>query len=150
MYSRFPCPTGSLTRRRFFLSVDRNAYRFPTSTPPNPQSFANPMQRLIVGSSLSESAVLGLSIIKRTSGLQGFQTRLSAYRYLPHGEIIADFFTSPPHSFRLSEIRSKPLHPADCRRDAFLSLHYHLLIRGEIYKNHDVGLLLLNHRACLQ
>ncbi len=48
-----------------------------TSMPPNPQFFANPIQRRIVGSSLTASAWLGLSMTKPIVGseLHDLQSR---------------------------------------------------------------------------
>jgi len=59
--------------------VVRYANRLPTASELNPHVLANPMQRLIVGSSVNSSAVEGLSMMNRTWGPLS-QQRQSANR----------------------------------------------------------------------
>ena len=69
---------------------DRKAHKLPTTIPPQPSRRANDMHLRIVGSSTSESAVLGFSI---TNGIKtpGPQYLVSRNLNVPQSDISADF-----------------------------------------------------------
>lgn len=77
-YRVFSGPTGSGTRASVAGLVERNAYRFTTSTDPHIQERAKPMQRRSVASSRMWLAVEGLSMMKVARGKAKSQIRQSA------------------------------------------------------------------------
>ena len=62
IHSSFSAPTGFRLSLRVFGYGDRKANKLHTVTVPYPQSLANRLQTLSVGSDFTASAVLGFSI----------------------------------------------------------------------------------------
>ena len=106
---RFWGPSGDIV---CFSSVGfrvRKANRFPTINRPQPNASAKPMQRRIVLSFFTASAVEGLSMMNRHVFLLSPSFRSRRYRYLPHFEMMAPMPYCRRSSPMLVHIRRVPV-----------------------------------------
>lgn len=89
IHSSLSGPTGSLTVKSCFGSVDLQANRFSISNRRNPIDLARTMQRLTVASLVFSSAVEGFKQTAVSVPSPSRRSRQSTYRYFRHGEKIA-------------------------------------------------------------